>query len=120
MIQKIRVYQINCKGNSDNTCDKIYIGTSGRPLKTRMKEHERDQNKDEISQNSHTALVEHAVAEHHSFDTANPKVLCQENNYGKRMLLEGFHIFTGKRTVNLRQDTDGINRIFKNILSLAS
>lgn len=115
---KDTVYQIKCKGNSENTCDKTYIGTSGRPLKIRMSEHERDQNRVGTSKNSHTALVEHAVNEHHSFDTAEPKILCQEKSYGKRMLLESFHIFTGKNTVNFRQDTDGVNRIFKNILGL--
>lgn len=105
---KDTVYQIKCKGNPGNACDKTYIGTSGRPLKTRMKEHEKDQMRGRTNQNSHTALVEHAVTEHHSFDTTQPKILCQETNYRKRMLLESFHIFTGKKTVNFRQDTEGI------------
>lgn len=118
MCTKDTVYKINCKGGSETNCDKTYVGTTGRPLNIRMEEHARDVKRGDIFQKSHTALAEHAVNEGHMFDTENPKILCKESCSRKRILLESFNIFMSKNTVNYRQDTEGINKIYKNILSM--
>lgn len=103
------VYKVNCMGNNVETCRKSYVGMTGRSIKVRMSEHERDQNRGNID-NSHTALTEHSVTHTHRFDTKHPKSLCIEKRYDRRVLLESFNIFTNKESVNYRQDTDSINR----------
>lgn len=113
---KDTVYEIKCSGGDGNSCGQTYVGTTGRPLNIRMQEHERDQQRGDIVQKSHTALAEHAVNEDHKFDTEHPEILCREKCYRKRMLLESFHIFMAKNTVNYRQDTEGINKIYKSVL----
>lgn len=109
------VYQINCGGNSSELCGKSYIGTTKRPLHIRMKEHQRDSQKSILPQN-HTALSEHAINNAHQFKTDNPKVLTVQNNYIKRMLCESFYIYSSDNTVNYREDTEGVNRIYNNVI----
>lgn len=109
------VYKIECQGKALEKCDQSYIGTSSRKLRTRMNEHNNDQNKLVLPQN-HTALCEHALYNDHRFCTSKPKVLDVEHNYSKRMLKESFYIYSTKHTVNFRQDTEGVNRIYKNVL----
>lgn len=109
------VYKIDCAGVGEERCSKSYIGTSSRKLSIRMKEHERDQVQLALPTN-HTALCEHAINNHHHFNTDKPKIVSVENNYHKRMLKESFHIYSSDKTVNFRQDTEGVNRIYKNVL----
>lgn len=109
------VYQIDCGGNGSELCKKSYIGTTKRPLHIRMKEHQRDSQKENLPQN-HTALAEHAINNTHQFKTESPKVLTVQNNYIKRMLCESFYIYSSNNTVNYREDTEGVNRIYKNVL----
>lgn len=112
---KDSVYKIKCLGNENETCTKSYVGTTSRSLETRMTEHNRDQHKSLLA-DSHTALAEHAISNNHLFDTKKPKVLCKEKRWDRRMLLESFNIFTTKDSVNFRQDTEGISKIYKSIL----
>lgn len=65
---------------------------------------------------SHTALAEHAIIHNHRFDTEKPKALCIEKRWDRRMILESFNIFTTKNSINFRQDTEGISKIYKNVL----
>lgn len=109
------VYKIDCAGNDNESCSKTYIGTSSRKLGVRMKEHDRDQ-KQSVLPSNHTALCEHSILNKHHFRTENPKIVTVENNYQKRMLKESFHIYSHVNSVNYRQDTEGVNRIYKNVL----
>lgn len=112
---KNTVYKIKCMGNKNEKCSKSYVGTTSRSMETRMIEHNRDQNKS-ILPTSHTALAEHAKNHNHRFDTEKPKALCIEKSWHRRMILESFNIFTTKDSINYRQDTEGISKIYKSVL----
>ena len=49
------VYEIECAGNDEETCGKVYVGTTKRSLSTRINEHRTDIEKQKIT----TALSMH-------------------------------------------------------------
>lgn len=106
------VYRINCCGGQNSDCDLCYVGTTGRMLKDRVREHARDLGK----KLRHTALVDHALDENHHFDLSNVDILSHEPNYRKRMIKEGCYIAC-EDTVNYRTDTNNINKLYHNVLS---
>lgn len=83
-----------------------------------MKDHQKDSEKTNLPDN-HTALAEHAIKNKHRFKTDEPKILTVQDNFTKRMLCESFYIYKSKNTVNYREDTEGVNRIYKNIINAA-
>lgn len=104
------IYQINCK-----CCNKIYIGETGRRLKSRIAEHKRDCR----IGNQNTGLSQHSWnCDHHfDFDFKNIKILATEKNTFQRRIIES--IFINKFhniTVNLQSETLNINKIYQSIL----
>ena len=61
------VYQVKC-----SDCEKVYIGESGRELGTRIKEHQRNINKQEANSQIYKHLEESG---HTNIDWNNVKVL---------------------------------------------
>lgn len=106
------VYKIKCIN-----CSKLYIGTSGRPLKIRIQEHkrsERDKHKDKTNK---TALAKHAHDNGHTFDYTNVEILTIDNNYTKRSFKETCYIQGNiNRVVNYRVDTESFPHEYKVLL----
>ena len=81
-------------------CTGVYIGETGRPSKTRRKEHQRDVKPDirviaqltneELKKKS--ALVQHVCLNGHRIDWESSAILAIESDYKKRRFLESFCI----------------------------
>ncbi|XP_073814251.1 uncharacterized protein, partial [Musca autumnalis] len=100
------VYQIKCKGNNNDKCNQIYIGTTKRSLNVRMGEHKLDIEK----QKETTALAQHALSKGHTPDFDNVVILDKERKEKKRLMIESLRIQQNiRRTMNLKEDTDNIS-----------
>ena len=103
------VYQINCKGNNKQQCNKIYIGQTKRQVDIRMKEHKRTI---ELKTKT-TALAQHATGNNHSFDFDNITILEKETKTNKRLTLESLHIKKNiDKAVNKKEDSDDISNTY--------
>ena len=71
------VYEVQCKD-----CDARYIGETERPLKARVKEHQRES----------SPVATHAKAHRHTIDFQKVKVLDQETQWFRRGVKEAIHI----------------------------
>ena len=76
------VYKIAC-----NDCDSIYIGETGRNLKTRLKEHQRATKKNDC--NNH--IAQHHQRTGHDIDWDSATCITHCNNFRQRRLLESWH-----------------------------
>ena len=99
------VYQIKCKGNKEEKCKQIYIGTTKRAVATRMREHETDINKQKLT----TALAQHMIEHKHEADFDNIKILDTEKRGSTRYTLEALRIQQTRGTMNIKEDTDKIS-----------
>lgn len=107
------VYQINCKGNNNQSCDKIYIGQTKRALKTRIAEHKEDTKKEKTT----TALAQHMMTHKHQPDFDRVRILDTERNNNKRLTLESLRIQQNKENaMNTKEDIDNINSVYSLIL----
>ena len=76
------VYRIHC-----NDCDRKYIGETGRNLKTRLSEHQRDiRNGKEQSQ-----VFQHVRNYDHNFNFSEPEIIHRSANIFVRRRLEAFY-----------------------------
>ena len=73
------VYEIPCK-----TCDKIYVGESGRDLEKRIKEHKFDIKK----ANENNAMFIHLRDFDHPIDFKNAKIVYPSSSVRRRHLVE--------------------------------
>ena len=101
------VYKISCQD-----CDEFYIGESGRQLRTRVKEHERDTREIRFS----SAVAEHSHKNDHrpNFEAS---ILCKEGNWFKRKLKESMFIYANMDHVFNRDHGIGVNDIWKPLIS---
>ena len=78
--KKFTVYQIQCK-----RCPKMYIGQTGRTIKSRIREH---------CTSSSSAFFQHANQQHQQLPERilEWRILATERNAAKRRALESFHI----------------------------
>ena len=104
------VYSIPCKGND---CKAVYIGQTKRFLKNRLKEHK---NNIKETPNKQNALTKHTVEKDHFFDFDRTRILANEHNYKKRLLLEMCHIAGTVDAVNLRTDIENLSKIYNPII----
>ena len=76
----------------------VYIDETGRPFKTRRKEHQRDVKPDIIAQQTNedlkkkSALVKHVCLSGHRIDWESSTILAIESDYKKRRFLESFYV----------------------------
>ena len=97
------IYKIDCLSCKKQNIDKIYIGETSQPLKTRIKQPIYTTNRQILT----SALVIHAVSEGHQFDFENTSILGIERNTKKRKTKEALHILRNiDRTVNFKTDTE--------------
>ena len=88
------VYQYECK------CKKVYIGETGRSLKTRESEHKMAiRNGDE----NHSGISKHVLETGHTILWDEVQILAYETNWRKRKIKEG--IFIAKTNCNLLLNT---------------
>ncbi|XP_017484779.1 PREDICTED: uncharacterized protein LOC108373412 isoform X1 [Rhagoletis zephyria] len=99
------VYEITCEGSENEKCNKIYIGTTKRPLAVRLSEHEADIKKNK----SNTALSQHISASGHTADLTKTKIIDKEKRERTRFTLESLRILQKRdKTMNKKEDTDDI------------
>ncbi|XP_055695063.1 uncharacterized protein LOC129796913 [Lutzomyia longipalpis] len=82
------VYRIPC-----GACEGVYVGTTGRMLRTRVREHYRDC-KVPIRREkaAASALCEHSHDTGHVFKFEEAQILDTHQHYSKRLMLEALHI----------------------------
>ena len=99
------VYQIPCAD-----CEGVYIGQTGRYLKTRISEHQRSTRPHNLAHNlaasnGKTSLVDHVIKFPHQFDYDKTSVVSTQHNFKKRLLQECITIKKTKNAVNKKQET---------------
>ena len=77
------VYKIPC------TCDKVYIGETGRPMQARMKEHDRDIR---LARTQNSAVSEHANGTGHKPLWNETTLIDRESHQYTRKVKEAIHI----------------------------
>ena len=104
------IYQIDCKGNDTEQCNKLYIGTTKSKLKTRISAHKSNIKLiDNNNPQQKTALATHCAKSNHTPDFNNVKIVDRESNYSKRLTLEMLHILNTPANLRLNFKTDTIN-----------
>ena len=88
------VYKIDC------SCGQSYIGETGRTLSTRVKEHKKAVEKDDIN----NGISVHANSTWHNIDWDSAQVIEVEKNLTKRKLKESMHINSTISTSNMNLD----------------
>ena len=107
------VYRIPCK-----SCDKSYVGETGRSLGLRMEEHRKEAEKSEsrpytrsskslaASEIHKSAIMDHVVTENHVMDWDNIRVLDREEDRTRRWIKEA--IWIRKSVPVLNRDEGGL------------
>ena len=103
------VYNIPC-----TDCTATYIGTTKRPLKTRIHEHKRDVYN---PPDKWTPLTKHAWEQDHTFNFDNIQIVDRADNYKKRMILEMTHIASNPNSIKQRTDTDNLSIFYMSLLN---
>jgi len=102
------IYKINC-----STCDASYVGQTGRQLRTRINEHQRDFYKNYERQ---SVVSRHRSDSGHDFLWDDIKILDTEHSYHKRLISEMLHIKMQKNGINLMKDTDFLDPAYCTLL----
>ena len=103
------VYEITCKGNDKEQCNRVYIGTTKRSLATRVGEHKNDI----IKNKQTTALAQHSTELQHVPDFENIKILDKEKRLNTRFTLESLRIQQKlTKTINTKEDVDNISAAY--------
>lgn len=100
------VYEVPCKGDNNNVCNLVYIGTTKRALQMRMSEHMTDIEK----RKAKTALSQHTIETGHTADFDNIKIIDKEKREKTRMTLESLRIQEKiHNTMNTKEDCGNIS-----------
>ena len=78
------VYSIPCK-----TCSSVYIGQTGRLLKTRVDEHKTAV---KYARTEESVVAEHVWVHNHQVDFQSVSILARESNLHRRLALESWFI----------------------------
>jgi hypothetical protein len=97
------VYKLECKD-----CDVCYVGETGRQLKERRAEHQKDVEKKSALSN----VYQHTRHSGHAFDFDGMKVLDNEKCKRKRKVLESVYTIKNHETINRSMDLDLIYHPF--------
>ena len=114
------VYEIKCNGDGTNVCNKVYVGTTKQKLKTRISAHKSDQRKITENLPHKTALADHCIKNGHTAKFDEVKILEQENNYSRRLMLEMLHIINvpAERRINYKADIDNCANAYKHLIRI--
>lgn len=91
-LQPGAIYSIPC-----GTCDQVYIGETGRTLKKRTSEHQKDT---ECGNVQKSAVAEHAWKNQHDIDWDNTKILDMNQKWSERKFMEAWHIKSISKNFN--------------------
>ena len=100
------VYKFECK-----SCPASYVGETKRTVKTRIKEHQKNNNPDAV-------VFQHMSEHSHEFDWNNTKILDYDSNYYKRLISEMIHIKSNKNNINKKEDVKFLNPVYFQLLRL--
>ncbi|KYM97837.1 hypothetical protein ALC62_11470 [Cyphomyrmex costatus] len=104
------IYKIKC-----NDCDATYVGQTKRKLITRVNEH---RNHIRRNTSSKSVITDHRLDHSHEFNWNNVNILDCESFYHKRLISEMLYIKTQSNGLNLKTDTDGLDRSYADILDI--
>ena len=96
------VYKLNCLD-----CPSTYIGETKRELRVRLYDH-----KSKVD----SLVFLHAHDTGHNFDWKKTQILDRESVKTKRLLAESFYINCNEHTINKKEDSQFLNRIYKNLI----
>lgn len=85
------VYQLKCK-----TCDRVYVGETGRTIRMRIKEHS---SAIRLGHHEKSAVVEHAV-QGHDINIGKPVILAREKHFKTRLFREALEIKKHRNNFN--------------------
>ena len=107
-LQPGAIYSIPC-----GSCDQVYIGETGRTLKKRTSEHQRDTDSGNTQK---SAVAEHVWQNQHNIDWDNTKILDMNTKWSERKFMEAWHIHSTPDNFNRDKGVDILperNRLFK-------
>jgi len=112
------IYSIKCNGNAQDTCQKIYVGTTKKCLKTRLSGHKSNLRTRNTDNCQRTALSAHCAEHNHSPDFDNVRVLQTEKAYNKRLTIEMLHIINTSpdKRINYKVDTENIAHTYRHLV----
>ena len=112
------VYKIPCRGNDNENCNKVYVGTTKNKLKTRLAGHKSYHKYNKTSSTQKTALSLHCSKSDHCPDFDNTSILNTENNYKRRYMLEMLQIIKVPLTqrINYRTDIENIAQNYRHLV----
>ncbi|XP_075163350.1 uncharacterized protein LOC142235985 [Haematobia irritans] len=107
------VYQIKCNGDGSDICQKVYVGTTGTKLMTRISSHKSYHKARDKPLDQKTALATHCTQTGHSPNFDDVDVLVQESNPFRRYTLEMLYItdVPSEKRLNFKTDTDKCSQI---------
>ena len=104
------IYYIPC-----GVCERGYVGQTTQYLKKRINQHKNDC-KNKNSDTYKSALVQHHFNTGHVFNFDNTRILEKENNKSKLNISEMIFIYKNN-TVNIKSDTNNLNRIYTGLIN---
>jgi len=109
------VYKINC-----GVCEKVYVGETGKRVKTRKKQHITDL-ENIMANPNRTAILTHTSKTKHKFDYNSIEILEHESDTKKRKILEASYIASlSPYAVNKKTDLKDIGDSFLSVLNTFS
>jgi len=102
------IYKINC-----SSCDASYVGQTGRQLRTRINEHQRDFYKNHERQ---SVVSRHRSDLGHDFSWNDTEILDTEQSYHKRLISEMLHTKMQKNGINSMKDTDLLDPAYTTLI----
>jgi hypothetical protein len=104
------VYKILCR-----ECEAAYVGQTKRQLKTRVKEHRSDINR---NPGSPSVISCHRLETDHDFDWDGVEILDTEPSLQKRLISEMLHIKRQASPLNKQKDTESLSTEYLPVLRL--
>ena len=111
------------------SCDKSYIGETGRLFGTRLKEHQKDSEiikdikftrasrKASTSEQHKSAITDHIAQENHIIDWEGASILDRDSNTTTRRIREAIHIRKrGAKAINRDDGTHFLDHIYDPLL----
>ena len=114
MDQQGVVYKVKC-----GDCENFYIGETGRKLRTRLREHEKDASSDK-KEECISGLSKHAMESKHNIIYDSAEILHKERNFQKRKLKEAIAIKKQSMSLlNKKEEIKTLSNIWENILQVS-
>jgi hypothetical protein len=120
------VYQIPC-----HSCEKVYIGETGRLFGTRLDEHKKDAStvrdikftranrKESTTEQHKSAITDHIAQENHTIDWDSAKIIDKDTDKQKRWIREAIWIRRqGPKIINRDEGIYTLNHVYDPLINL--